>query len=192
MRTRGLRRTEELQHTDIGAGSAVDDEVVDDLEALDRTRREAHDLLVLLRAAALALLLVGVPASLEGLPAALFEVAHHDLARLALLDRLAATLARTAQLVGRHRAVHGARETHAQVDADAGLDRAVHDRLVVRKVKVGEEAEGAEGKGQHGRHDALEEPGGEEHGAVAPELCAVILVDLNVAREIGIERPGSR
>lgn len=45
---------------------------------------------------------------------------------------------------------------------------------MVRKVKVGEEAERAEGEGKDGRDDALEEPGGEEDGTVAAELGKTI------------------
>lgn len=64
----------------------------------------------------------------------------------------------------------GAGEAHAEIDFHAVV---AHDAAevgaVLVKVKRGHEAEAAERKGQHGRHDALEEPRGEEHGSVAAE-----------------------
>ena len=48
----------------------------------------------------------------------------------------------------------------------------VHHLLVVGKVEVGQEPERAEREGEYGRHDALEEPRREEHGAVTAKLQA--------------------
>ena len=50
---------------------------------------------------------------------------------------------------------------------------------MVCKVEVCEEAGGAEGEGEDGRDDALEEPGCEEDGAVASELCISKVSELN-------------
>ena len=104
-------------------------------------------------------------ARLERLPPAAFEVLHENLARAGFLDGLALL-----SLLFGDGAVDGASEAHAQVDADAVLDRGVHHGLVVVEFEVCEEAQGAECKGQHGGHDPLEEPGCEEDGAIAAEL----------------------
>ena len=67
-------------------------------------------------------------------------------------------------------AVDGAGETHAKVHAHAFVTHdSVERLLVVAEVEVGEEAERAEGKGEDWWDDALKEPGGVEHGAVAAE-----------------------
>ena len=61
---------------------------------------------------------------------------HHDFASGRLLDRLLVCVRRATL-----RAVDSASKAHAKVDADAILDGAIHDCLVVREVKIGEEAE---------------------------------------------------
>lgn len=67
-------------------------------------------------------------------------------------------------------AENGACEAHAEVYAHAVVaHNAVEVSFVGREFKVGEEAEGAERKGEDGRNDALEEPGGVEDSAVAAE-----------------------
>lgn len=64
----------------------------------------------------------------------------------------------------------GAGETHAEVDAHAVVAHdAVQMGFVGRELEVREEAQGAEGEGEDGRDDALEEPGGVKDGAVAAE-----------------------
>lgn len=67
-------------------------------------------------------------------------------------------------------AIHGAGEAHAQVHAHAVLAHdAVQVGLVLLKLEARQEAEAAEAEGQDGGHDALEEPRGEEDGAVAAQ-----------------------
>jgi len=67
-------------------------------------------------------------------------------------------------------AVHGAGEAHAEADAHPVV---AHDFvevfLVALELEVGQEAEAAEAEGENRRDDALEEPRGEEHGAVTAE-----------------------
>jgi hypothetical protein len=67
-------------------------------------------------------------------------------------------------------AVHGAGEAHAQIHAHAVLAHdAVQVVLVPLKLEAGHETETPQAEGQHGRHDALEEPRRKEDSAVAAE-----------------------
>jgi len=159
------RRTKELEHADVGARPTVDDEVVQDLKDFDRPSREAHDLLFASLALA-CVLAAGRARALERLPAGLADLAHENLAP-DLTDGLEAL----GIVLGPNCPVNGTREAHAEVDADAAVDRRRHDRGVVGKVKVGEEAERAERKGQDRGDNPLEEPRGKQDGAVAAELC---------------------
>jgi hypothetical protein len=101
-----------------------------------------------------------------------------------LLDSLAfpaSLLRRPRRFLGGDRAVHGAREAHAKVDADPVVDDFVHGSFVLGEIKVCEKAEGAKSKGENRRDDFLaavsanglrdlQEPRREENRAVAAEL----------------------
>lgn len=80
-------------------------------------------------------------------------------------------------------------ETHAQIHAHAIVQRRAHHVGVVRKVEVGQEAERAESEGHDWRHDALEEPGAEEHSAVAAELCGGEIVSADEGMSIDADSP---
>lgn len=68
------------------------------------------------------------------------------------------------------RTENGAGEAHAEIDAHAMVTHdAVQVGFVGRELKIGQEAEGAEGEGEYGRDDALEKPRGKEDSAVAAE-----------------------
>ena len=64
---------------------------------------------------------------------------------------------------------HGSFEAQAERDGDAVVEGCGEGGAEVAVVEFGEEAERAEGEGEHGRDDALEEPAGVEEGAVAAE-----------------------
>jgi hypothetical protein len=82
-----MGRTEQLQQRHVGARSTIDDEVIQDLKRLDRSRREAFDLLVLpLALARLATRRGPCSSALDCLPAVLREVIHEDTSRLAAPD----------------------------------------------------------------------------------------------------------
>lgn len=153
-----MELTKEFQQADIGRRSAIDHEIVDDLKLLCGFGGEAKHFLVALGIGSVH------AAALDGVPAAAGEVAHVNLAGLSASDSSPAGRCRL------HRAVDGAREAHAEVDADAILKNALKGLLVVEVVKVGQEAERAERKRNDWGHDALKEPGRKEHGAVAAEL----------------------
>ena len=68
------------------------------------------------------------------------------------------------------RAHDGALEAQAQADDEAVAERARQDAAVLVEVELGQEAERAEREGEHRRYDALEEPAGVEHGAIAAKL----------------------
>ncbi len=68
------------------------------------------------------------------------------------------------------RPINRTRKPHAQIDAHALLaQHAIEMGPVSGELEIGQKAETAEAEAQDGRDDALEEPGGEEHGAVAAE-----------------------
>jgi hypothetical protein len=101
-----------------------------------------------------------------------------------LLDSLAfpaSLLRRPRRFLGGDRAVHGAREAHAKVDADPVVDDFVHGSFVLGEIEVGEKPERSKGKREHRRDDFLaavsanglrdlQEPRREENGAVTAEL----------------------
>ena len=65
-------------------------------------------------------------------------------------------------------AVDGAGEAHAHVDPHAcAFHDAIQGGFVIGKGEVGQEAQRAQRKTKDGRHDALEEPGRVEDGAIA-------------------------
>ena len=63
----------------------------------------------------------------------------------------------------------GAFEAEAEGDGDAVGEGGGEGGAEGGEVEFGEEAEGAEGEGEDGGDDVLEEPGGVEEGAVAAE-----------------------
>lgn len=154
-------RTEQLEQANVGRRPAIHNKIIEDLKYFHRPRRKTLDLPIFpaVRRGGLWV------ATLEGLPPTAFEILHEDLARNALLDGFALL----GLLLG-DCTVDGAGEAHAQVDADATVNCGVHHGFVVIEVKVCEEAQGTQRKGQHGGDDPLEEPGREEDGAVTAEL----------------------
>jgi hypothetical protein len=150
----GVGLTEQLQQADIWARTTVYNQIIEHLELLDRSRGVAHDLLVLF-------LLAGLYSSgtgtLEGIPPAPVHLIDEDLPA-GLLDSLAfpaSLLRRPRRFLGSDRAVHGAREAHAEVDADPVVDDFVHGSFVLGEIKVGEEAKRPKGKREHRRDDFL-------------------------------------
>jgi hypothetical protein len=76
---------------------------------------------------------------------------HDDLASLGFLHR-----STSFALFGSHRAIDRTRESHAEVDSDAGVDDSVHDVLMVSEVEVGKEAERPEGERKDRGYNILE------------------------------------
>jgi len=53
-------------------------------------------------------------------------------------------------------AINRTRESHAEVDANTRLERAIHSGLIIGEIEIGEKAEGAESEGKNWRNYLLE------------------------------------
>lgn len=109
--------------------------------------------------------------TLQCLPPLLIHLTNKNIPSLRL-DRFT-LLARLGVLVGSDSSIDRACEPHAEVDADPVVDGFVEGFGVGGEVKISEKTEGAEGEGEDGRDDALEEPGGEEYCSISAELQSV-------------------
>lgn len=54
-----------------------------------------------------------------------------------------------------NRAEYRTRESHPQINTDAGVDGGIHDRLVVGEIEVGQETKGTQGEREDWGYDAL-------------------------------------
>ena len=157
--------TEKFEKANIWTWPTIDHEIVEDFKALHRSRREAHNLLVLstLRPDA------GV-AIFNGLPTTFLEILHEDLAGCCLLDGFALLCA----VLRSDGSVDGAGKPHAKVDTNPSVNGGIHNGFVIAKVEIGEEAQGSQGKWQHWWDNTLEQPRGEEYCAIASKLRGTI------------------
>ena len=131
-------RTKQLEQANVRRRPAIHNEIIEDFKCLHRPRRKTLNLLIFPTMSRGGLWV----ATLECLPSTAFEVLHEDLTSNTLLDGFA--------LLGlflADGAVDGAGEAHAQVDADAIIDRGVHHGFVVIEIEVCEEAQRAQRKG---------------------------------------------
>jgi hypothetical protein len=163
------RLTEQLEQADVRTWTSIDDEIVQDLERLHGPGRKAHDLLVLFPLCLGLLFIVLVSRPLQRFPPFRIDLVEQDISS-SRLDGLAFLASGRRSLFGRDGPVDGTCKPHTEVDPDPVVHGLVQRLGIVGEIKVCEETERAECKGEDRGYDPLKEPRGEEDRAVTAEL----------------------